>query len=41
MEHMGHIKANGRILLKWVLKIVCWDVEWIHLPEDRIQWQAF
>jgi hypothetical protein len=30
--------VNGRILLKWILKK--WDVDWIHVAQNRYQWQA-
>jgi hypothetical protein len=28
------------IILKWILKEVCEDVDWIHLAQDRIQWRV-
>jgi hypothetical protein len=29
-----------RVILKWILKKQGDDVDWIHVSEDRIQWQA-
>jgi hypothetical protein len=26
------------IILKWNLKTVCEDVDWIHLTQNRVQW---
>jgi hypothetical protein len=30
--------VDEKVILKWILKKM--DVEWIHLAQDRDQWQA-
>jgi hypothetical protein len=39
---LGDLVVDGRTILKWMLDdIGCDDVDWIHLAQDRAQWQAF
>jgi hypothetical protein len=37
---LGDLGIDGRITLKWVLKKRYEDVNWIHLAQDKLQWQA-
>jgi hypothetical protein len=39
-ENKPNGRAGGRwgIILKWILD--CEGVDWIHLAQDRVQWQA-
>jgi hypothetical protein len=40
-DHLEALIFNERIILKGVLKeIGCEDVDWLHLAQDRDQWQA-
>jgi hypothetical protein len=32
--------VDGRILLEWIIKKACEDVDWTHLNQDRIQWRV-
>jgi hypothetical protein len=36
---MGDLGIN-EIILKWILKKYCEDVDWIHLAQVRVQWQS-
>jgi hypothetical protein len=40
-DHLGDLGINGKIILNWISKIKCDDVDWIHVAQDRVQWQAF
>jgi hypothetical protein len=38
---LRNVALEGRIILKWVfLYIMGGDVNWIHLAQDRVTWQA-
>jgi hypothetical protein len=36
-NHSDDLGVDGRIILEWILG---WDVEWMHLAQDRNQWLA-
>jgi hypothetical protein len=40
IEHLGDLGIYGRIILKWILKIGCEDMEWLHLIQERDQWRV-
>ena len=38
------LRNDGKIILKWILKKVAgrlWDVEWMHVTQDRNKFQKF
>jgi hypothetical protein len=38
---LNNLGVDGRIILRRDLKEICWEnVDWIHLAQDRDQWQA-
>jgi len=37
-DHLENLGRDGRIILKWILKIGCESVNWIHLAQAGIQW---
>jgi hypothetical protein len=38
-DHLGHLGVYGRIIFKWILKIMeCEGLDWIQLAKDRVQW---
>jgi hypothetical protein len=37
---MADIGVDGRIILKWIFKKYCEDVDWIHLTQIRDQQRA-
>jgi hypothetical protein len=38
---LGRLSVGRRIILKWIFKEIEWSVEdWIHVPQDRVQWRA-
>jgi hypothetical protein len=40
-DHLEDQGIDGRIILKYILKKTGWDgVDWLHLVQDRDQWQA-
>jgi hypothetical protein len=40
-DHSEDLGVDGRILLEWILRETEWKCEnWIHLAQDRNQWQA-
>lgn len=38
--HLGNLGIGGRIILKWILKEGCEDVDWVHVAQNRVQWQS-
>jgi hypothetical protein len=32
-DHLGYLGIDGRIILKWILKIRCEDVDCIHISK--------
>jgi hypothetical protein len=40
MRTLGKTDADGRIILKWILKIGMEVVDWIHLAQDRDLWRV-
>jgi hypothetical protein len=36
-DHMEDLGVDGRIILEWILGV---GVDWIHLAQDRDQWQT-
>jgi hypothetical protein len=39
--HMEDLVIDWRIILIWILREIGYaDVDWIHLAQDRNQWQA-
>jgi hypothetical protein len=36
---LGDIAIEGRIILMYVFKNMEWIVDWIHVAQDRVQWQ--
>jgi hypothetical protein len=40
VNHLGEVDVRGKIILKNLKEILCWDVEWIHQAQDMVQWQA-
>jgi hypothetical protein len=34
-DHVEESGVNGRIILKWILEKLDWDMDWIDLPYDR------
>jgi hypothetical protein len=39
-NYLEDLCADGRKILKWLLKIGWGNVDWIHLAEDRGKWPA-
>jgi hypothetical protein len=40
-DHFEDIGQDEGVILKWGLKIIiCNDVDYIHLVQDLVQWQA-
>jgi hypothetical protein len=39
-DRLEDLGIDGRILLKLILKIVWEGVDWIHMAQDRVKWQA-
>ena len=35
MDHLKDLSIDGAIILKWILKIDCNDVNWINMAYDR------
>jgi hypothetical protein len=40
MRTLGKTDVDGRIILKWILKIGWEVVDWIHLAQDRDLWRV-
>jgi hypothetical protein len=40
-DHSEDPGVDGKMILEWILREMGWEgVEWIHLAQDRDQWQA-
>jgi hypothetical protein len=39
-DHLEDLRADGRVILKWVFKKWNENIDWIDLVEDRDRWQA-
>jgi hypothetical protein len=40
-DHSEDIGSDGKIMLKWILGEIGWEgVDWMHLAQDRDQWQG-
>jgi hypothetical protein len=35
-SYLEDLHENGRIILKWILKIMCDGVDWIRLAQNRV-----
>jgi hypothetical protein len=39
-DNFGDLGAEGRIILKWISREICDDVDWINLAEDTEMWRV-
>jgi hypothetical protein len=40
-DHSKDLDVDGRIILEWILGKMGWEgVNWIHLVQERDQWQV-
>jgi hypothetical protein len=39
-DRLKDLDADGRVILKWVLKKVGWGMDWIDVAQDRNKWQS-
>jgi hypothetical protein len=39
-DHLEELGIDGKIILEWILGKCGGNVDWIHLAQNRDQWQA-
>ena len=39
-DHLGDAGVDGRIILRWIFRKGCGDIDWIELTQDRESWRA-
>ena len=39
-DHLGNLSADGKIVLKGILKAMGWGVDWIDLAQERDKWRS-
>jgi len=39
-DHSEDVDEDGMIILQWMFKEIGWDVNWIHVSQDRYRWWA-
>jgi hypothetical protein len=37
---LGDLGIDGKVIVRHLRKTGCKGVDWIHLAQDRVQWQA-
>jgi hypothetical protein len=37
-DNLEGIDIDGRLILKWILKMEDWSIDWIYQVQDRDKW---